>query len=76
MAQEGDSKLFPSDSWLAQEFDKLHNEHRKIMDAIEGLQLVVTPELEAAINRAATLAHDIDIKVPDPTTPPSPHKKG
>jgi len=67
--------LTPNDErWLNEKFDALHREHQKIIDKIGQQPVAISPELEAQINQASKLAGSIDAKVPDKTTPPSPHK--
>jgi hypothetical protein len=51
--------------WLAQEFDKLHDEHLLILKKIDDIQTGISPALEQEVTRALALAKLIDRKVPD-----------
>ena len=67
--------LLPSDKqWLQEQFDQLRQDHNKILNRINDLQVAVTPELETAILKSLELAKTLDQKVPDTSVPPSPHK--
>jgi len=67
--------LLPADKqWLQEQFDQLRQDHNKILNRINDLQVAVTPELETAILKSLELAKTLDQKVPDTSVPPSPHK--
>jgi hypothetical protein len=55
--------------WLMRQFAQIDDGIQEILDKIneiaEAANANVTPELEAAVNRSATLSKAIDRKVPD-----------